>query len=214
MRILRPKAVTRPTAAMIAQAKTTLPVRRVASPVSTNARFANVLQTATAPKVSRPGSTATRTGVLPKPLKAPKPVTYSAAMVPAGGPAALSRSDMISKAESLMGIPYVWGGNTDKGLDCSAFVSKVWGVSRQTTDTLHTVARSVSRDELKAGDALNLTTARDEDGAGHVRLFDRWANAEKTKMWVYEETLPKSLHRVIDWDPSYTPMRRLNTVDA
>jgi hypothetical protein len=32
-------------------------------------------------------------------------------------------------------------------------------------------------------------------------------------MWVYEETPPKSIHRVIDWDPSYTPMRRLNVVD-
>jgi len=38
-----------------------------------------------------------------------------------------------------------------------------------------------SKDEVQAGDALNLTTARDSDGTGHVRLFDRWANPEKPR---------------------------------
>ena len=138
----------------------------------------------------------------------------NAPMISAGGPAAMSRSEIVANAEQLMGIPYVWGGNSTAGLDCSAFISKAWGVGRQTTDTLSSVSRAVSKDELQAGDALNLTTARDSDGAGHVRLFDRWANPEKTKMWVYEETPPRSLHHVINWDPSYQPMRRSNTVDA
>jgi hypothetical protein len=30
-------------------------------------------------------------------------------------------------------------------------------------------------------------------------------------MYVYEETPPKSVHHVINWDPKYQPMR-LNTV--
>jgi NlpC/P60 family len=121
---------------------------------------------------------------------------------------------MIDKAKSLMGIPYVWGGNSSTGLDCSAFVSKVWGLSRQTTDTLHKFAKPIGRDELKMGDILNQTTAQDPDGGGHVRLFDRWANPERTKMWVYEETPPRSVHHIINWDPSYTPMRRINTTEG
>lgn len=132
----------------------------------------------------------------------------------ADGPAPLSRAEIVDKARQLMGIPYVWGGMSDSGLDCSAFVSKTWGISRHTTDNLAAVAVPISKDELQAGDALNLTTARDAEGAGHVRLFDRWANPEHTRMYVYEETPPKSVYHVINWDPSYTPMRRKNVTDA
>jgi hypothetical protein len=130
------------------------------------------------------------------------------------GPTPLSRTTMLERAKSLMGIPYVWGGNSSTGLDCSAFVSKVWGLSRQTTDTLDKFARPIPKDELRAGDALNLTTADDPDRGGHVRLFDKWANPEKTKMWVYEETPPRSVHHIINWDPSYTPLRRVNTTEG
>ena len=87
-------------------------------------------------------------------------------------------------------------------------------VARHTTDNLANVSHAVSKDELQAGDALNLTTGRDPEGDGHVRMFDRWANAQHTKMYVYEETPPKSLHHVIDWDPKYQPMRRNNVIDA
>jgi cell wall-associated NlpC family hydrolase len=195
-------AMPRPTPTQLAFARSTLPVRRVASvPASPQkSPFATVLQQATA--ANRPVSTA-------------RPVAVrNAPMISGDGPAAMSRSEMVANAEQLMGVPYVWGGTSASGLDCSAFISKVWGVGRHTTDTLASVARPVSKDELQAGDALNLTTARDSDGAGHVRMFDRWANPEKTKMWVYEETPPRSIHHVINWDPSYQPMRRTNTLDA
>jgi cell wall-associated NlpC family hydrolase len=195
--------MTRPTLAQLAFARSTLPVRRVAStPMSPpNSPFASLLQKASVPPtLSRP---ATRPGG-----------TFNAAMITAGAPTAMSRAEILENAQQLMGVPYVWGANSGTGLDCSAFVSKAWGISRQSTDTLSNVARPVSKDELQAGDALNLTTARDADGTGHVRLFDKWANPEKTKMWVYEETPPRSVHHVINWDASYQPMRRNNMLDA
>jgi cell wall-associated NlpC family hydrolase len=133
---------------------------------------------------------------------------------PSGPVRPLSRREILATAETLMGIPYVWGGTTASGLDCSAFVSKAWAVPRQTTDTLASVSRQIAKDELHAGDALNLTTGRDPEGHGHVRLFDRWANAEHTRMYVYEQTPPKSIHHVVDWDPSYVPMRRANLSDV
>ena len=136
-------------------------------------------------------------------------------MLPAGGgPPPVTRSDILATAQQLLNVPYVWGGTSPTGLDCSAFVSKAWGISRQTTDTLATVAQPITKDELQAGDALNLTTARDPEGDGHIRLFDRWANAEHSRMYVYEETPPRSIHHVIGWDPTYTPMRRTNVIDA
>jgi hypothetical protein len=154
---------------------------------------------------------------LPKPVAAtkvaaPEPL-YHAPMLP-GGPEPISRSDILANAEKLLNIPYVWGGVQPAGLDCSAFVSKAWGVSRKTTDTLSSVSQAISKDELQAGDALNLTTGADPEGDGHVRLFDRWANPEHTKMYVYEETPPRSVHHVINWDPRYQPMRRNNVIDA
>jgi hypothetical protein len=120
-----------------------------------------------------------------------------------------SRAAIVQRAESLLGVPYVWGGDAVSGMDCSAYVSRVWGVSRQTTDTLHKVADPVGKNALQTGDALNLPTWKDPSRHGHVRLFDRWADAAKTKMWVYEETADpgRSLHHAIPYDSRYEPMR-------
>ena len=126
----------------------------------------------------------------------------------------ISRREIIANAQQFMGLPYVWGGNSSTGLDCSAFLSKAWGVSRHTTDNLAEIARPIDKSELQQGDALNLTTARDADGAGHVRLFDRWANPEHTKLWVYEETPPRSVHHVINWDNRYQPYRRFDVAET
>jgi cell wall-associated NlpC family hydrolase len=120
-----------------------------------------------------------------------------------------TRTKILSQANRLLGVPYVWGGDQSSGMDCSAWVSRVWGVPRQSTDTLQNVADPISKDALKAGDALNLPTWEDPSGHGHVRLFDRWADASKTRMWVYEETADpgRSVHHVIAWDGRYQPMR-------
>ena len=125
-------------------------------------------------------------------------------------PLPLERAAILAKAETMLGVPYVWGGDdAKKGLDCSSFLSRAWGIARQTTDTLSKVADPIGKDELRAGDAMNLPTWKDPQGYGHVRMFDRWANPEKTKMWVYEETTATGfvVHRQIDYDPKYQPMR-------
>jgi len=198
--------MTAPTPATLALFRSTLPVRRVAlSKPQTPSHFASLLKTASAPKPP-----VFHTTMQPASVAAP---VSPAEFVP-GGPAPLSRSDMVKTAESLMGVPYVWGGTVNSGLDCSAFVSKVWGVSRHTTDNLSAVSHPVAKDQLQTGDALNLTTGADPEGDGHVRLFDKWADPQHTRMWVYEETPPRSIHHVINWDPKYQPMRRNNVVDA
>jgi len=137
-----------------------------------------------------------------------------AAMLPGGGPAPIATSQILANAQQLLNVPYVWGGTSANALDCSAFVSKAWGVGRLTTDNLASVSGPIGKEELQPGDALNLTTGKDPDGTGHVRMFDKWANPEHTKLWVYEETPPKSVHHVINWDAHYQPMRRFNTVAA
>jgi len=41
------------------------------------------------------------------------------------------------------------------GIDCSAFVSRCWGISRQTTGSLHDLSHAIPREMLQTGDILN-----------------------------------------------------------
>src|SRR5262249_54471425 len=133
------RPVTAPTPTQLALARSSLPTRRVSPALNTPARpkFATVLQQATT--------------AAPKPVA--RPVTPAAPVSPVaptgpGGPAPISRSDIIASAQRLLDVPYVWGGTTPSGLDCSAYVSKVWGVARQTTETLSSVAAPIAKDDL------------------------------------------------------------------
>jgi hypothetical protein len=118
------------------------------------------------------------------------------------------RQRILSRAASLLGLRYVWGGNsTANGMDCSAYVSWTWSVSRYTTDSIWNVSFPIVKSELRPGDAMNLTIGRDPKRTGHIRIFEAWANAEQTLVWVYEETPPRVVHRVIVYDDRYQPIR-------
>jgi hypothetical protein len=54
---------------------------------------------------------------------------------------------------------------------------------------------------------MNLTIGRDPQRRGHIRIFEAWANAAHTLVWVYEETPPRVVHRVIVYDERYQPIR-------
>src|SRR5205085_1482600 len=52
-----------------------------------------------------------------------------------------------------------------------------------------------------------LKIGRDPEGFGHIRLFEAWANEVHTLVWVYEETPPRAVHRVVVYDDRYQPIR-------
>jgi hypothetical protein len=54
---------------------------------------------------------------------------------------------------------------------------------------------------------MNLTIGRDPERFGHIRLFEAWANEAHTLVWVYEETPPRAVHRVVVYDDRYQPIR-------
>jgi hypothetical protein len=54
---------------------------------------------------------------------------------------------------------------------------------------------------------MNLTMGRDPERFGHIRLFEAWANEARTLVWVYEETPPAAVHRVVVYDDRYQPIR-------
>jgi cell wall-associated NlpC family hydrolase len=64
--------------------------------------------------------------------------------------------DYLKTAESFVGVPYVWGGTTALGLDCSGFVQQVYrlnGVALpRDADQQAALGRKV--DEARAGDLL------------------------------------------------------------
>lgn len=127
---------------------------------------------------------------------------------PAFDPTLLVRNAILERAASVLGLRYVWGGDsTVSGMDCSAYVSWTWGVSRYTTDSIWNVSFPITKGELRSGDALNLTTGRDPRRLGHIRLFEAWANSAHTAMWVFEETPPRVVHRVVAYDDRYQPIR-------
>ena len=138
----------------------------------------------------------------------PPPPPAPTVIEPSLDQTALIRQHILSRAASLLGLRYVWGGNsTTAGMDCSAYVSWAWSASRFSTDSIWQISFPISKSELRPGDALNLTTGRDPERRGHIRLFEAWANVERTLMWVYEETPPRVVHRVIVYDERYQPIR-------
>jgi hypothetical protein len=149
------------------------------------------------------GANAPKAELPPPPPTAP-PVVAAAAP----DPTVLVRQAILKRAATLIGLRYVWGGNsTVNGMDCSAYVSWVWSVPRYTTDSIWNVSFPITKNELRAGDALNLTIGRDPARRGHIRLFEAWANEARTAMWVWEETPPRVVHRVIAYDDRYQPIR-------
>jgi hypothetical protein len=146
----------------------------------------------------------------PSPTPSPSPTatrTATPTPKPAPPPAPIKASDVLKAAQTYVGVPYVYGGFSPSGFDCSGYVSRIWDITRHTTDNMAEVTRPIGKDELLPGDALNYPQA---GAIGHIRIFDKWATADKALVWVYEATDPEVMHRVVPYDPRYLPVRRIN----
>ena len=82
------------------------------------------------------------------------------------------RSLFVRVAKGFLGAPYRLGGSSIRGLDCSAFVKKIYeffDVSLpRTAKEQARVGMRVSRDELKEGDLVFFNTRR---AYGHVGIY-------------------------------------------
>jgi len=88
----------------------------------------------------------------------------------------VSRSDsseLVDHALSLQGVPYVFGGTSRSGFDCSGYVQYVFkgsGISLpRTTSEQFKVGSSVSRGQLQSGDLVFFSTYA--AGASHVGIY-------------------------------------------
>jgi hypothetical protein len=82
-----------------------------------------------------------------------------------------------------------WGTETcSYGVDCSGFLSRVWGTGHRTTVDLPDIAIEIGKSQLQRGDIIN----RKKD---HVAMFDRIDS--DGKLWTLEATKYNSYDRVV-----------------
>jgi peptidoglycan DL-endopeptidase CwlO len=119
----------------------------------------------------------TETNVAAKPASTaktpqkPTPVASETSQVSRGGTS--KGSEIIKNAQSLLGVPYLFGGTTRKGFDCSGFVQYVYkgsGISLpRDSFSQFKVGNAVKKDELQPGDLVFFTTY--SKGASHVGIY-------------------------------------------
>jgi len=84
--------------------------------------------------------------------------------------------NIVAKAEEYLGVPYLWGGFTPMGFDCSGLVQYVYkqlGISLERT-TYYQVHQGVvvDRNDLKPGDLIFFTTNDDDpNDISHVGIY-------------------------------------------
>jgi cell wall-associated NlpC family hydrolase len=84
---------------------------------------------------------------------------------------------LIERARAMMGTPYVWGGESDNGVDCSGLIYKllcdegcdVKCLPRRASEQMAQLGLGVEKEELAPGDLVFFTTYK--AGPSHVGIY-------------------------------------------
>lgn len=85
--------------------------------------------------------------------------------------------DVVALAEQIVAahVPYVYGGTTMSGFDCSGLTRYLWGKAGvnipRTSEEQATVGQAVTRDQLQPGDLIFSQWPGDDASPGHVAIY-------------------------------------------
>ena len=100
------------------------------------------------------------------------------------GTAAVSDGNIIAYASNFLGTPYLWGGTSPSGFDCSGFTQYVYAhfgitIGRTTYDQINN-GHEVSKDQLQAGDLVFFGANNDPTHMGIYIGNNTYMHAPKT----------------------------------
>ena len=122
----------------------------------------------------------------------------------------VASTKILKTAAQYKGVPYVFGGTTPRGFDCSGYVQYVFarhGIRlTRTADTQALEGKFVSKKNLKPGDLVFFTTY--EPGASHVGIY-----VGNNLFWNATSSRGIMLSNLTDsyWGPRYYTARRILT---
>jgi cell wall-associated NlpC family hydrolase len=118
------------------------------------------------------------------------------------------RGDVRTEALKYQGVPYVWGGTTPRGFDCSGFVQYVFkshGIALpRTSKEQYGIGTYVSKSNLKAGDLVFFNT--EGNGVSHLGIYignNQFIHASTSK-----GVIITSLSNTY-WSPKYYGAKRI-----
>jgi cell wall-associated NlpC family hydrolase len=84
---------------------------------------------------------------------------------------------LVARALELKGVPYVWGGESTSGMDCSGLIyllllengADASGLPRRASTQMAGLGVEVSKEQLEPGDLVFFTTYK--AGASHVGVY-------------------------------------------
>ena len=124
----------------------------------------------------------------------------------------VASTKILKTAAQYKGVPYVFGGTTPNGFDCSGYVQYVFAKNgirlTRTADTQALEGKFVSKKNLKPGDLVFFTTY--EPGASHVGIY-----AGNNQFWNATSSRGIMLSNLNDsyWGPRYYTARRILTAN-